>query len=475
MKDYKAFIGGEFVSGGGGLFSVYNPATGEEIGRAPNCTPEDADRAIEAAWQAQKAWRKISPVERAEYLKKLASLVFTNQERLSKFLTLEEGKILSSAMYEIGGAGALADYHAGWARRIEGELVQSDSTDENIIVYKEPVGVVACIIPWNFPIYILFRKMCPALIAGNAVVIKPSSETPLIALEIAELFTEAGFPKGLINIITGSGKVLGAAIAKNPKVSMISLTGSSEAGREIMRSGAANIVKISLELGGKAPAIVMDDADLDLAADCIVQAKINNAGQVCNTVERIYAHEKITKELTDKLTERLSKIAFSRDDPNGQFVMGPMINKNAVINTHGFVERAVKAGAKLLLGGNIPQGPGTFYPMTLLTDCRQDMEIMQEEIFGPVLPLAVFSSIDEALTKANDCKYGLTSTLYTRNLKTAMIFSNEIEFGELYINRGQGEAFQGYHSGWKQTGIGGDDGKHGLEEFLQTRTVYIKY
>jgi lactaldehyde dehydrogenase/glycolaldehyde dehydrogenase len=475
MKEYKAFIGGEFTAGSGGLFSVYNPATGEEIGRAPNCGPEDADRAVEAAWQAQKSWRKIPAAERAEYLKKLASLVFAHQERLSKFLNAEEGKILSSALYEIGGAGALADYHAGWARRIEGELVQSDSADENISVYKEPVGVVACIIPWNFPVYILFRKMCPALIAGNAVLIKPSSETPLIALEMAELFTEAGFPKGLINIITGSGKVLGAAIAKNPKVSMISLTGSSEAGREIMRNGADNITKVSLELGGKAPAIVMDDADLDLAADCIVQAKINNAGQVCNTVERIYAHERIVKELTGKLMERLSKVSFSRDDPAGQFVMGPMINKNAVMHTHGFVERAVKAGAKILLGGNIPPGPGAFYPMTLLTECRQDMEIMHEEIFGPVLPLAVFSSLQEALTMANDCKYGLTSTLYTRDLKTAMIFSNEIEFGELYINRGQGEAFQGYHSGWKQTGIGGDDGKHGLEEFLQTRTVYIKY
>jgi lactaldehyde dehydrogenase/glycolaldehyde dehydrogenase len=473
MKEYKAFINGEWVSGSGGFFPVCNPANGEEIGKAPLCTGGDADKAVEAAWLAQKSWRKVPAVERAEYLKKLASLVFANQEKLAKFLSAEEGKILNSAMYEIGGAGALADYHAGWARRIEGELVQSDSQNENIIVYKEPIGVVACVIPWNYPIYVLFRKMCPALITGNAVVIKPSSETPLIALEMAELFLQAGFPKGLINIIPGKGREMGEALGKNSKVGMISLTGSTAAGAELLKSCAANITKVSLELGGKAPAIVMDDADLDLAADSIVQAKINNAGQVCNTVERIYAHEKIVGALTDKLMERLSKVTLSKDDPQGQ--MGPMITKKAAENTQGFVDRALKSGAKLALGGKLPEGPGAFYPATLLTGCRQEMEIMHEEIFGPVLPLATFSTAEEALNLANDCEYGLTSTLYTSNLKTAMTFSNEIEFGELYINRSQGEAFQGYHAGWKKTGIGGDDGKHGLEEFLQTRTVYIKY
>lgn len=478
MRTYDAFIDGKFVrSTSSSVIRVINPATDEVVGEVPSCSVEDTKKAIEAAKRAQKEWRKLPAIQRAAYLRNLAAEVRNNADLLGRIVTEEQGKPLSNAIGEVKEAADLMDYHAEWARRIEGEIIQSDSPDENVFLYKEPLGVVACVLPWNFPFYVLVRKLAPALITGNTVILKPSSETPLSALEFAKISQQVGIPAGVINAVTGKGSTVGRELCENSGVNMVTFTGSVEVGQEIMRACATSVAKVSLELGGKAPAIVMDDADLDLAVNCIVASRISNAGQVCTCTERVYVQEGIADRFTEKVVAAMKSVEFGDGLANPNIRMGPMINHAAVESVHAMVLRAVKDGAKILTGGKIPSKPekGSFYEPTVLGGCRQDMEIVREETFGPVMPILTFKTVDEAIDLANDCKYGLASALYTSSLKTAMKVANNIEFGELYVNRKQGEAFNGYHAGWKQSGIGGDDGKHGLEEFLHTRVVYVKF
>lgn len=475
MKKYKIYINGDFVdSESKKEIAVFNPANDEQISTVPDCIGGDVDRAVRAAREAQKKWRKISPVERAVFLRKMAESMRKNVDAIATAVTLEQGKPLPHAKGEVLEVADLMDYHAEWARRIEGQNIQSDSTDENIIVYKEPIGVVACILPWNFPIYVMVRKLAPALITGNTVVLKPSSETPNSVLEFAKAISDIGLPPGVINVITGKGSVAGLSLCSHPGVGFVSVTGSVEAGEEIMRACAKNITKVSLELGGKAPAVVMNDADLDLAVSCILRSRISNAGQVCTCAERVYVQDGIAEAFTKKMIEAMKKVTIGDGMKEPHSMMGPMINHGSVDRVDGMVKQAVSQGAVVRTGARKPERKGSFYEPTLLTGCRQEMEIMHKEIFGPVLPMMAFKTAEEVVGYANDCEYGLTATLYTKDLNTALLFSNEVEFGELYINRKQGEAFQGYHAGWKKSGIGGDDGKYGMEEFLRTRVVYLK-
>jgi lactaldehyde dehydrogenase/glycolaldehyde dehydrogenase len=476
LQRFKCYINGEFTNARSGEFStVYNPATEEAIYEVPKCSEEDANLAIEAAAAAQKRWSKLTPMDRAAYVKRLGENLLARVEEIAPVLSCEEGKTLNQAKGEIRGACSLLEYHLGWARRIEGEILPGDSANENLIIMREPVGVVACIIPWNYPIYVLLRKLVPALIAGCTLICKPSSETPAATMLLAQAAHDAGFPKGVVNFITGSGRVIGNALAKSSKVNMITVTGSVETGREIMRIASNNVMKLSLELGGKAPAIVMADADLEMAADCVTEARLANAGQVCACAERLYVHESIADQFVEMMKERMEKATFGDGMKNPGHTMGALINKESVIRVHGMVERAVTAGGKIICGGKIPEGKGAFYPPTLITNVAQDSEIVKEEVFGPVLPVLTFKTAEEALALANDCKYGLTSTLFTNNYNTVMLFMNNVEFGELYVNRAQSEAFQGYHTGWKLSGVGGDDGKHGFSEFFKMRVVYLDY
>lgn len=478
MVRYKVFINGQFVeSESGKYFDVVNPATDEVISQVPQCSAKDVENAVSACKAAQQQWRKLPSSKRAEYLQKIVSKILDNAEKLGKVVTQEQGKPLVQAINEVKKAAERMKYNAEWARRIEGEIVPSDSEKENIFIYKEPMGVVACIIPWNSPFSILIRKVAPALITGNGVIIKPSSETPNCALEFAKIVEEVGLPKGIVNVITGKGSEIGTSLCTNPGVNMVTFTGSVETGSQIMKLCAENITKISLELGGKAPAIVMDDADLELAARCIVGSKISNAGQVCNCVERVYVHESVAEKFTSKVVDLMKKVTIGDGLINPQINMGPLINHRAVKFVDEMVKKAIEQGAVLLTGGKVPEKlqKGSFYEPTVLTKCNQDMDIMRREIFGPVLPIMTFKTLDEALELANDCEYGLTASLYTEDINKAFEIANNIESGELYINRQQGEAINGYHAGWKKSGIGGDDGRHGMEEFLQTRVVYLKY
>jgi len=340
-------------------------------------------------------------------------------------------------------------------------------------LHREPIGVVACLIPFNYPVYTFMRKVAPALIAGNTVVVRPSNNTPTSAFEIAKAVERAGVPAGVVNILAMS-HATAEEVCTHPAVGMITLTGSVSAGRKVLEYCKANIAKPSLELGGKTPAIIEPDADLEKAARELVASKTTHCGQLCTAIERVYVHQSVHDRFVALLKQHMGAVK-SGDRAENPALMGPLVNDASRQSIHAMVERAVDAGAKVETGGELPDGKGFFYPATLLTSCRQDMEIIQEETFGPIMPVVKYRTLDEALAMANDHQFGLSSVLYTENYRTAMKIANGIEAGELYVNRTPADPYQGFHAGWKRSGLGGDDGKHGMLEFTQTRLVVMKY
>jgi lactaldehyde dehydrogenase/glycolaldehyde dehydrogenase len=474
LKSYEMLIDGEFVASAKTI-EVLNPTTEQVISRFPSGTVEDVNRAVLAAERAQISWAALPAIRRAGYLREIATLVRAHRESLARVITEEQGKILSLAQVEVDFSADYLDYMAEFARRYEGEIIQSDRPGENILLYKMPIGVIAGILPWNFPFFLIVRKMAPALLTGNTIVIKPSSETPNNAFEFANLVAQSSLPKGVFNLVSGAGSVIGKALASHPRVGMVSLTGSVEGGVAVMHAAADNVTKVSLELGGKAPAIVMGDADIDLAVRAIRASRIINTGQVCNCAERVYVHESVAGEFIAKMTAAMERTVIG-DPMDPATEMGPLVSKRQLAQMGEVVELALEQGAELKCGGaRCDTQAGYFFQPTVLVNCRQDSAIMQQETFGPILPIATFKTLDEALACANDCEYGLTSSIYTRSLDVAMRASNELKFGETYVNRENFEAMQGFHAGWRKSGIGGADGKHGLEEYLQTHVVYMNY
>lgn len=474
VKQYAMFIDGDMVTAKKTI-PVLNPATEEVISEIPQADASLVDRAVKAAARAQDAWAKLPAIQRAAHLREISAAIRARREHLARVITEEQGKILPLAQIEVDFSVDYIDYMAEMARRYEGEIIQSDRPGENILLYKAPIGVVGGILPWNFPFFLIVRKMAPALVTGNTIVIKPSEETPNNACEFAKIVAESSLPRGVFNLVTGTGPEVGGALAAHPGIGMISLTGSVEAGAAVMRAAAPNITKVSLELGGKAPAIVMADANLDLAVKAIRDSRIINTGQVCNCAERVYLHESIADDFTKRIGRAMEQTK-SGDPFEAGVEMGPLVNQDQLTRVQSAVDQAVKDGAKLVLGGERERrGKGYYYKPTVLTECRQETAIMRQEIFGPVLPIATFRDLDEAIAMANDCEYGLTSSIYTQNLDVAMRAANELKFGETYVNRENFEAMQGFHAGWRKSGIGGADGKHGLEEFLQTHVVYMNY
>jgi lactaldehyde dehydrogenase/glycolaldehyde dehydrogenase len=474
-KVYQMYINGAFVKSIETI-SVINPANKKVVSHIPKGTEADVKAAVEAAELAQNSWGKLPAIERAGYLRKIAQKIRDNADMLAYTITQEQGKVLSLAMVEVNFTADYMDYMAEWARRYEGEIIQSDRPDENIFLFKLPIGVAAGILPWNFPFFLIARKLAPALLTGNTIVIKPSSETPNNAFEFAKLVDEVALPKGVFNLVSGEGSVVGNSLAANEKVGIISFTGSVPAGVKIMEAAAKNVTKVSLELGGKAPAIVMGDADIDLAVEAIKNSRVINNGQVCNCAERVYVHTSIAKEFTEKITKAMKATTYGDPLEDKNVDMGPLINEAAINNVQRLVDSAVSAGATITTGGKkSSREDGFYYEPSVLVDVKQDMAIIQEEIFGPVLPIMTFETLDEAIELANDSEFGLTSSIYTQNIDVAMRACKEIKFGETYINRENFEAMQGFHAGWRKSGIGGADGKHGLEEFLQTKVVYLQY
>lgn len=452
---------------------IISPATQEVIGQTFLSSVDDVKMALQSAKRAQTDWKKMTSAQRGDALYRLADAIDKYAAEIGSALAKESGKSLSDANNEAHYAAEITRYHAQWARRIEGEVIPSDSPNENLMLFREPIGVVVALIPFNYPIYTLLRKIAPALITGNSVVVRPSNNTPLSALVLAKAVLDADLPTGLVNILVMNHDIA-EVLCTDPAVGMITLTGSVGAGRKVLEYSQVNIAKCSLELGGKTPAIVMADADLEAAAKAIVGSKTTHCGQLCTAVERLYIQESVVEPFMQYLTSALEQVTFG-DRAKQPDAMGPLVNENTRINIHQMVERAIDDGAKLIMGGYIPEGKGFFYPPTLLTNVQQNMEIVTEEIFGPVLPVLTFKTADEALALANDHQFGLASVLFTKDYATVMKFSNEIEAGELYINRTPADPYQGYHAGWKRSGLGGDDGKHGMLEFTQTRLVVMKY
>ncbi len=477
MKAYKQYIDGSLVSSSSkDVIEVENPFTGNIVSTVPNGNEADAVRALEAARAAQPAWAARSAPDRAGYLKKMAELIRTHRVELARILVEEQAKVLPLAQVEIDVTAEYFDYYAGWARIYEGEIIQSDRPRESIFLMRKPVGVSVGICPWNFPFFVMARKVAPALLTGNAVVIKPSSVAPNTIMAFAELLTGLDLPGGILNIITGAGGTLGEALVRSPIPGIISLTGSVEAGQRVIASSAQNITKTSLELGGKAPAIVCADADLELAVKAVVASRVIFSGQVCNCAERLYVDARIADRFTDMLARAFKAVTYG--DPMAVTApdMSSQVSAEQQKKVADMVRRAVEDGAQVITGGHIPDTPsGHFYQPTLLRGCRQDMEIVQQEIFGPVLPVLTFSDLDEAIALANDSEYGLTSSIFTTNVNSAMYAMNRLKFGETYVNREHFEAMQGFHAGWRKSGIGGADGKHGLMEYLQTHISYVQW
>ena len=477
MREYLQFINGSLVkSHSSEMIEVENPYTGMTMALAPQGDESDAQMALEAAQNAQGAWAAQPAAVRATYLQKMAKAIRENRIELAEILASEQAKVLPLAQVEVDFTADYFDYYAGWARIYEGEIIQSDRPKENILLFRQPIGVIVGICPWNFPLFVMARKVAPALLTGNTVVIKPSSETPATTMEFAKLVAGLDLPAGVLNIISGRGATLGETLVRSPITGMVTLTGSVEAGSRIIAATAENITKCSLELGGKAPAIVCADADLDLAVKAVVASRVIFSGQVCNCAERVYVQKEVAEEFTAKLVKAMKAVTYN--DPFSTPVpdMSSQVSLDQLNKIEAMVERARQEGAEVLCGGKkADMDSGYFFEPTVLSKCSQNFEVVKKEVFGPVLPVLTYSDLDEAIDLANDCEYGLTSSIYTANIGKAFEAINRLKFGETYVNRENFEAMQGFHAGWRKSGIGGADGKHGLYEYLQTHVAYIQY
>ena len=471
------YIGGRLITGKSfDMLPVLNPSTGGLISEMPISTSDVVDEAVAAARKAQRAWGQRPAIQRAAVLRAIAAKMRTQVEPIARTICEEQGKLLSLAKVEVAFAAEYLDYMSEWARRIEGEIIPSDRPNENIFLFRKPAGVVGAILPWNFPFFLIVRKLAPALITGNTIVIKPSEETPINAAAFIQLLDGLDIPEGVINFVYGTGAGVGEAISSHPGIDLISFTGSAATGSRIMASAARNITKVNLELGGKAPAIVLRDADLDKAAGAVAASRCLNSGQVCNAAERVYVERGVADQFIERVTAAMRAVRVGDPLADESVGMGPMINRSGVEKVAELVKSAVAQGASVATGGNgtAEAGKGTFFEPTVLTDCRQDMDIMRTEVFGPALPIKGVDSLDEAISLANDTEYGLTSSIYTESLSSALRAARELDFGETYINRENFEAMQGFHAGNRKSGIGGADGKHGVLEYTSTHVVYMQ-
>jgi lactaldehyde dehydrogenase/glycolaldehyde dehydrogenase len=474
----RSYIDGKWVEGEDGTFEVLNPATGEVLHSVQQVSAAQVGVAIAAARRAFATWSKRSPLQRAQYMKRIATLVRRDAERLARVVVLEQGKTIREARGEVAGTAEFFDYFAEFARRIQGEILPSDFAGEQIWIQRVALGVVGAIIPWNYPSVLVARKVAPAMIAGDTVVLKPHEMTPLSAQEMARIFDEAGVPAGVINIVNGSGARVGEAITRSPDLDLLSMTGSVPTGKRIMAAAASNLTPVSLELGGKAPFIVMADGDLDLAVRSAATSRFMNCGQVCICNERTLVQRKLYDAFVERFVAatRQLKVGMPLDE---QTDIGPKVSRQELDKVDALVEEALGMGAHVAYGGGRPaQAPsagGYWYNPTVLTGLAPDMPIMRKEIFGPVVPIVPFDTLDEALELANTSRYGLSAYLFTNDMRTIMRTVDELEFGEVYVNRVGPESLQGFHGGYGDSGIGGDDGTHGLEAYLRKKTVYLNY
>lgn len=478
MQEYKLFINGELLeSSDGETFDDINPATLELIGKIHKASEEDVKSAVDSAEEAFDSWSGTPAPQRAKILFRAARMLEERKEELSRLLTTEMGKVLKEARGDVQEAIDITYYAAGEGRRLLGETTPSELPDKFCMTVRRPIGVIGLITPWNFPIAIPAWKIMPALISGNTLVLKPASDTPVMAIELVKILTEAGLPKGVLNLVTGGGSTVGSAIVHNKKIRAVSFTGSLETGKWILGEAGKEMKRVSLELGGKNPIIVMDDADLNLAIDGIIWGAFGTTGQRCTAASRVIAHEKILPDLLKKLIERTKKLRLGNGlDKNTD--VGPVINNSQLQKIAKYVDIGKNEGAKLALGGRIVHPlPGYFFEPTIFADVAPDMRIAREEIFGPVVSLLGAGDLEEAIRIANSVEYGLSSSIYTGNIKNAFKAIEKIDAGITYINASTiGAEIHLPFGGVKSTGNGTREaGTTAIEEFTELKTVYIDY
>lgn len=469
FKD-SGFIGGEWTAAASGQrFDVLDPATGSVLGSVPDMGAEDAKNAIEAAAAAWPAWREMSVKKRSRLLRRWYELIMDNLEDLAQLLTAEQGKPLRESRGEIAFGASYVEWFAEEAKRINGDVLPTISGDRRFLVLKQPVGVVAAITPWNFPSAMITRKLAPALAAGCPVVLKPAEDTPLSALALAELATQAGIPAGVLNIVTAAqGAEVGREFTSHPAVRKISFTGSTAVGKLLMAQAAETVKKVSLELGGNAPFIVFDDADLDAAAAAAFGSKFVNTGQACICVNRVLVQESVYDAFLERLNQALPKIRPGHGAAEGT-TQGPLINQRAFEKVDSLVQDALAKGARLVAGGKQHEAGQGFYQPTLLADVQPEMACFEQEIFGPVMPVTKFTTEEEAVQLANDTPYGLAAYFFTRDASRMWRVGEALEYGMVGVNEGMGSSELIPFGGMKESGIGREGSKYGIDEYLEIK------
>ena len=469
----QAYVDGRWLDADSGeTFEVLNPATGEVLAEVAKCGTAETRRAIEAAECAQVSWRKKSAKERAVILRRWFDLMMEAQEDLAQILTAEQGKPLAEARGEVAYGAAYIEWFAEEAKRVYGDTIPAPSDDKRVVVIKQPVGVVACITPWNFPNAMLTRKIAPALAAGCSVVCKPANETPLSAFAFAELAERAGVPAGVINVLGGITREIGAELTSNPIVRKLTFTGSTPVGKMLMEQCAATVKRTSMELGGNAPFIVFDDADVDEAVRGAMICKFRNAGQTCVCANRILVQEGVYEEFADKLQTAMSSLTMGNGTDDGVTV-GPLINQGAANDVMAFVDDAVAKGASVVAGGKRSSLGKCFVEPTVLTNVSDDMRVFREEIFGPVAPLFKFKTEEEAIAMANDTEFGLACYFYSRDIGRIWRVGEGLEYGIVGINEGIISNEAAPFGGVKESGQGREGSKYGLDDYLEIKYMCI--
>jgi succinate-semialdehyde dehydrogenase / glutarate-semialdehyde dehydrogenase len=467
------YINGKWKGENARKIPVYNPSTEELIGHVPKFGKDETEEAINAASAALPAWSELTAYERSIYLKKLNDLILENTNEIAQIMTMEMGKPFQEACGEVKYAASFIEWFAEEGKRVYGETIPSHNSNKRMQVWKKPVGVVAAITPWNFPAAMITRKLGPALAAGCTIVIKPASETPFTAIKLIELCEKAGMPAGVVNLVTGSSSEIAKAFMNEARVRKVTFTGSTGVGKLLMKQASDQMKRVSLELGGHAPIIVLDDAKLDLAVEQVVASKFRNAGQTCICGNRIYVQEGIYEEFVKKLTTEVEKLKVGDGMKQGVQI-GPLINEKAVEKVDEHVRDALSRGATVITGGRkIEKGSGCFYMPTILGEVNHEMLVMNEETFGPVAPIQKITTDQEAIELANQSPYGLAGYVFTESVSRGTRIIEKLDYGIIGWNDGTPSAAQAPFGGMKESGIGREGGHQGLEEFLEIQYVSI--
>ncbi|WP_026971432.1 aldehyde dehydrogenase family protein [Aliagarivorans marinus] len=479
IQHYPCYINGEWVNAANGAtFEVSNPANAEVWATVPDCTEQDVKQALETSRTAQLAWQQYPAIERGRYILKLVEVLKPKRDHFAKLLVLEQGKTLAQAYGEFDDTLNYLTYSAEAARRLEGNIFPSDNANEQLWIHKVPYGVTLGLCAFNYPLALIGRKVGPALVTGNSIILKAHEATPVTASEFCKAVEEAGIPAGVINLVSGAGIDVSAQLVTSPLTRLVSLTGSTQAGQAIYRSSADNVAGLVLELGGKASFIVLADADVEKAAEAAVISRYANCGQVCICNELVLVADEIADEFTAKVIEKASKLIVGDPMKDG-IDMGPSVTAQGLERVHRLLEESVAMGAKVALGGGRPEGDqfaqGNWYAPTVLTDVTRDMPVAKEELFAPIMPIIRVKDYFEALDITNDREDGLSSYLYTQDIGKVMHAIGNMEVGTIFVNRQIVGYVQGYHSGHKRSGTGGEDGIYGIENYLQKRAVYLAF